>query len=240
MHEMNKDTHDSKLCINCSARKLALFEPCTEKELEHRHYQPHQQTTLQNSEALFNEGDLDVKACTLQSGWALCFKLLPDGHRQILHIGLPGDFLGYRSNKTIPIDYSVISAGESTFCSFNDEQLKHIFSNNFAVTDRFFSMQDKSVRECRKNLTIIGQAKAKQKIAYFFCTILKKLEERGVSTKGSIDFPLMREDIADAIGITSVHLSRLSTELAKDKIIDCRHGKLTVLNREKLFQLQED
>ena len=224
-------------CIDCTARKLALFEPCSDNELEQRQHQPHAQIKLQANDMLFSEGDQNVPAFTLQSGWAICYKLLANGQRQVLHIALKGDFLGYRADTSQAIDYSVKALTESTFCSFADNELKRILSTNFAISNRFFTMQDKQARACRENLMVIGQAKAKNKIAHFFCSIIEKLEERDFSTQGSIDFPLMREDIADAIGITSVHLSRLSTELANEGIIECHHGRLTVLNREKLFSL---
>ena len=33
----------------------------------------------------------------LQEGWACCYKLLPDGGRQVIDVRLPGDFIGLRS-----------------------------------------------------------------------------------------------------------------------------------------------
>ncbi len=224
-------------CIDCSARKLALFEPCSENDLSQREHKPHVQIKLKANEMLFSEGDKNVTAFTLQAGWAICYKLLSNGQRQVLHIGLKGDFLGYQADPKQAIDYSVITLSESVFCSFSDQELKRILLTDFAISQRFFKMQDDATRECRENLAMIGQAKAKQKIAHFFKAIILRLEERNIATDQIIDFPLTREDIADAIGITSVHLSRLSSELTQERVIECRHGFLKVINRSKLFSL---
>lgn len=52
--------------------------------------------------------------------------------------------------------------------------------------------------------------------------IINWLEKRGVNINKPIKFPLSRVDIADAIGVTSVHLSRVSVELREEKVVDCR------------------
>ena len=233
----DKTTKKSISCIDCTARKLALFATCSDSDLEKRDHQPHAQFHLKTNDLLFSEGDINVPAYTLQSGWAICYKLLENGQRQIVHIALKGDFLGFRANTYTAIDYSVKALSDCTFCSFTGQELSQIMSSDSSVASRFMTMLDKNARDCRDNLAFIGQAKAKQKIAHFFTTIIKRLEERDISTEGSIFFPLMREDIADAIGITSVHLSRLSTELANDEIVDCHHGKLTILDKEALLNL---
>ncbi len=68
----------------------------------------------------------------------------------------------------------------------------------------------------------------------FLTDLVERLSAQGVNPKDMIDFPLTREDVADAIGITPVHLSRISSELRKEKVLDCRYGKLKIRNLDLL------
>ena len=46
---------------------------------------------------IVHEGQTDHRAYILQSGWACCYKLLPDGGRQVITFSVPGDILGMRN-----------------------------------------------------------------------------------------------------------------------------------------------
>jgi len=228
---------DQIACLECSARRFAWFKPCSKETLKtHQKYRSAQHH-LDVGDYLFMEGDKPRSVYTLQEGWIICFKSLANGQRQILHIGLAGDFIGHRINFDEAIDYSVVAVTKCTFCAFSEETVQKLLQADPKLINRLFEINDANNKECRMSLSYIGQSAAKLKVAFFLSKMIHRLKERGVDTSQSIYFPLTREEIADAIGITSVHLCRISVDMRRSGIVDCRHNRLDIMNIKKLEKL---
>lgn len=217
-------------CLSCEAREFAWFESVSEDQLVEREKKRTGQYKLAANEHLFMEGDEHHACYTLKQGWAICYKQLKDGQRQIVHVALAGDFLGYKSDPDEPIDYSVMAITDCTLCSFSEESMNELLKVDINLIHRLIAIQTKQNKTCRKSLSYVGQSQAKSKIAFFLIDLIERLERRGVDVREIVDFPLSRIDIADAVGITSVHLGRVSVELSQDNIVECRNNTLNVKN----------
>lgn len=226
-------------CDNCATRRFAWFEPCGKEELAVMQQQRQCQHVIQPGEFIFMEGDAPGSTYTLQEGWAICFKLLANGQRQILYVALAGDFIGYRNHTSDNIDFSVMAVTPCRICAFSQDNIDTLLELSPKLTQRLIDIQLQQLQTCRNRLSYIGQSQAKLKVAYFLMEIIKRLEKRGVDINRPVMFPLSRVDIADAIGVTSVHLSRVSVELREEGIVDCRHNRLNVMNIEKLNSLAQ-
>lgn len=240
MKQLNKlPTEEQISCDTCASRRFAWFEPCAKDELIVMQQQRQCQHIVAPGEYIFMEGDTPDSTFTLQEGWAICFKLLANGQRQILYVALAGDFIGYRNNTNETIDFSVMALTPCRLCSFSQANIDTLLTISSKLTHRLISIQLQQAQTCRNRLSYVGQSQAKLKVAYFLMEIINRLEKRGANISKPIKFPLSRVDIADAIGVTSVHLSRISVELREEKIVDCRHNRLNVLNLEKLKQMAD-
>ncbi len=225
-------------CMDCEARQFAWFEPgSADLVLSERQKYRSSQLLLERNEYLFREGEVHKAAYTLKEGWAICYKQLQDGQRQIVHIALPGDFLGYQTDPEQTIDYSVMTLTECKFCSFTPSAIDHLLENDINLIKRLMEIQNKQNVACKLKLSIVGRAQTRHKIAFFLADLVRRLERRGINTADIISIPLSREDIADAIGITPVHLSRVIVEFHNDKIMECRHNKLKIINLKELQEL---
>ncbi|HGG59954.1 MAG TPA: Crp/Fnr family transcriptional regulator [Gammaproteobacteria bacterium] len=226
-------------CADCSTRRHAWFKHCNTKELNDLQEHRTAQHTLKAGDYLFMEGDTPGAAFTLQEGWVICFKSLSNGRRQILSVAFSGDYLGYQSDMSQPIDYSAMAVSDCRICSFNGPSIMHLLQKQPSLIQSLLEIQQQQAIACRTRLTYVGQAPAKQKLAYFLTNILAKLEQRGVDIRETIDFPLTHEDVADAIGITSVHMCRVAIELRRAGIVDCRHNHIRVTDFPALKALAQ-
>ncbi len=226
-------------CLTCDAREFAWFESVSEGQLLERQKNRTGQYRLAINEHLFMEGDEHHSCYTLKEGWAICYKQLKNGQRQIVHVALAGDFLGYKSDPNEPIDYSVMAVTDCVLCSFSEESMNELLKVDSQLIHRLIAIQTKQNKTCRKSLSYVGQSQAKNKVAFFLLDLIERLERRGVDINGVVDFPLARIDIADAIGITPVHLGRVSVELSQDDIVECRHNSLNVKNYSILKEMAD-
>jgi CRP-like cAMP-binding protein len=221
-------------CLDCEARQFAWFESVSEDSLQEREKLRSGQYRLPANQYLFMEGDEHHTAYTLKEGWAICYKQLKDGQRQIVHIALPGDFLGYKTDPGAPIDYSVMAVTDCVLCAFSEKNINLLLQKDTSLIHRLIAIQTKQGQACRTRLSYVGQSQAKNKVAFFLMDLIERLERRGVDVGENVPFPLSRTDIADAIGITPVHLGRVSVELSQEEIVECRHNILNVKNYDKL------
>ena len=231
---MLKKVVKNSSCLNCEARKFAWFESGSDSQLIEREKKRTGQYTLAANQYLFMEGDEHHSCYTLKQGWAICYKQLKNGQRQIVHIALAGDFLGYKSDPKERIDYSVLAITDCTLCSFSEESMNALLQIDTDLIHRLIAIQTKQNQICRKSLSYIGQSQAKRKVAFFLIDLVARLERRGIDITQTIDFPLSRINIADAIGITPVHLGRVSVQLRQDEIVDFRHNSLNIKNYQAL------
>lgn len=220
--------------MDCEAREFAWFEPGDVAHLPERQKHRAGQYHVRPGGHIFREGDVLDRAYTLKTGWAVCYKLLANGQRQVLHIALAGDFIGCQANYTHPIDYSVTAVTDCILCAFRSENIEQLLISDPSLMKRLFEINANQAEKCRTRLAYVGQAQAKYRVALFLTHLIERLGRRGVDTSQLVEFPLTREDIADAVGITSVHLSRISAELRSQGIVDCRYNRLVVTDLEAL------
>ncbi len=224
-------------CTECPVRKLAWFEPGEDDALARREALRTTQYTVAAKQPVYQEGDAPREVYTLQSGWVIQYKMLENAHRQVLHVALPGDLLAFRPDLDQPLDHAAVAATDITLCVFNEQSIHQLLSEFPELTHRLFQIQSAQAEQCRRRLSYVGQAPARQRIALFLLDLIERLSVRGVDISQSISFPLNHEDIADAVGITPVHLSRLSSEMRSLGIVDCRYNKLTVRDIGRLQSL---
>jgi len=238
MHQQDKiPVMTESSCRDCDSRKFAWFEPGDEANLAQREKQRLGQYKVRAGGNVFREGDVLDRAYTLKQGWAICYKLLANGQRQVLHIALAGDFIGCQVNHDQPIDYTVATVTDCVFCAFSAKSIESLLIAEPSLMKRLFEINAKQSEKCRTRLAYVGQAQARYRVALFLTHLIERLERRGVDTSQIVEFPLTREDIADAVGITSVHLSRISAELRAQNIVECRYNRLVVTDLEALKRL---
>ncbi len=226
-------------CDNCTSRQHSWFKRCNKKELHTVQLLRSSQNWFSAGDYLFMEGETPSAAYTLQEGWAICYKTLSNGQRQILSVAFSGDFLGYRTDMSKPIDYSVMALTDCRICSFSQSNIKQLLYKTPDLVLSLIKIQEAQSTAYRTSLTYVGQAPAKLKLAYFLINILRKLKSRGTDISKNITFPLTHEDVADCIGITSVHMCRIAVELRRSNIVDCRHNHIIVKDYDALNSLAQ-
>ena len=78
---------------------------------------------------------------------------------------------------------------------------------------------------------IPGMQEFKGKLASAPKTLADALGRRGMMTSDKVEFPLRLNHIADATGLTTVHVRKLQTEFQRLGLIDLKDRSLALLDR---------
>jgi CRP-like cAMP-binding protein len=67
--------------------------------------------------------------------------------------------------------------------------------------------------------------------------IEQRAKTRGLLSNGTIPFPLRQTHIADALGLTAVHVNRTINALRRDGLITCHRGAMVIEDRNALEEI---
>ncbi len=230
-------------CHECPVRALALFKGVADEHLDWTQDYRSNQYQLPAKHDVYQEGEDHELAYTLFSGWAFVYKTLTNGKRQIIRFALPGDFLGFQAKLTAPMSHAVQSLTQVTLCGFPRSALAGMLSERTDLASRMITMNARDMALCQNHLMGAGRKSAKERVAFLFLELFHRVKSLGEILPGSdetsIAFPVSQEDIADAMGLTAVHVNRTLRELKDDGLAIATHRRLEILDEPRMAELAQ-
>jgi CRP-like cAMP-binding protein len=83
----------------------------------------------------------------------------------------------------------------------------------------------------------IAQRNALERLAHLICELFLRLERVGLTDGYSCEFPLTQVDIADALGLTGIHVNRMLQQLRSLKLLTLKDRTLSIADMEALRRL---
>ena len=225
---MKVNTTNLPGCNECAIRATALFGELEMTHLDKARALRSSQVVYEAGEYLYHEGDVPDKAYTIYKGWVILFKDMQDGNRQILRFALPGDFLCYKVGNHKIIDHSAIAVSEATLCAFPIDRFRETISQLPELAFAISSITERTTQRCHTVLTTIASHPAETKIAFLLLSLFIRETSLDPANAECVPFPITQEDIADALGLTSIHVNRVLQVLRKDGLIECKNRCLRV------------
>ena len=87
--------------------------------------------------------------------------------------------------------------------------------------------------------TNTGRRSAQGRLANLLVELWERQRRNGMTDTNILELPISQTVLADAIGLTPVHVSRVMSQLAEANVIsfDKRSRKIVALDRTRLYQL---
>jgi len=166
----------------------------------------------------------------LCDGWAFRHLKLGTGRRQILNFLLSGDLFTSISVFYDKMHFSADALSDVRVSTFQRAAVMARLSNDSHLLSAARQICVDETLYAERLLSTLGQGTAEQRIAFLFLRIAEQLSRDNVITNHRYYFPLRLEHIADAVGLTTVHVSRVISSLRKRKVIDISQTHLTFLD----------
>jgi len=168
------------------------------------------------------------------SGWSVSSIALPDGRRQILSFLLPGDVVSTAFLFGPLSGRHVEAVTEVTYRKFKRNDLRALLFENPEVFDRISkTWLDERVQADQLALDL-GRRTASERIARQILNLAERLAKRGMMNGQTMDFPLRQRHIADATGLTPVHVSKVLGEFQRARLIEISSRSLTIIKEAEL------
>ncbi|KRQ05532.1 Crp/Fnr family transcriptional regulator [Bradyrhizobium manausense] len=185
-------------------------------------------------EDLVAEGDPIDSVRVVLSGWLFRHKTLEDGRRQIVNFILPGETCDAHAYLLPAIDHSISTATSVAYAEIKRPHFETLMASERTLAEAFMCetvLNNAIQREWTINL---GRRAALEKVAHLFCEIYERLRPVGHADGNSCSFPVTQMDLADATGLSVVHLNRTVQELRAAGLIILRERTLTIPDLDAL------
>ena len=185
---------------------------------------------------LIREGEHPRYIHLMLDGWACRYKTLPDGRRQIVAFFVPGDFCDLNVYVLKAMDHSIGAITRLSVADISRDEMDKLTTDYPRVTQALWweALVNSAIqREWTLN---VGQRTAYERIAHLLVELFLRLKTVDLITGTSCDFPLTQTDIADATGLTAVHVNRTLQELRRDKLIELDRRRLNIPNLQRLME----
>ena len=173
----------------------------------------------------------------LCAGWAFRYFQLSDGRRQILKFLLPGDIFSSVSVFERTFHFSVKALTEVQLSGFARTEIRSRCAASADVQSAIASSCMADNHHTTELLTALGQRSAEERIAHLLLNLLPRIAARNVIREQRYPFPLRQQHIADAVGLTSVHVSRVLSLFRDRRVLELSEGVLKVLNPPELERI---
>lgn len=184
---------------------------------------------------VYRAGEAPGRIMVLREGWAAKSAFTPDGKRQVLSILLPGDTVGGELVMRSEARTHVQALTPIKYCAFDIDELMASSKDEPKFVWALVGLCSTSREASESRLVDLGRRNAAQRIVSFILEVFERLTKRGLADGATIPFPLRQHIIADALGLTQVHVSRIITALRNRGAIRLSGGKLTILDMGALL-----
>jgi CRP/FNR family transcriptional regulator len=223
-------------CAACAVRMLSV---CNAIDDEHLHRLAGIVATrdVEAHQTFVNEGDPADHLFNVTGGTVKVYKLLADGRQQITGFLFAGDFLGLSSNQHYV--YSAEAVTRVTYCRFPRKKLEQLLADFPAMEHRLLGIASNELAAAQDQMLLLGRKTAREKVASFILFLSRRAAKAGLKAN-PVEVPMTRADIADYLGLTIETVSRIFTQLRKDKLIELPSADLVrILDGEGLEEAAE-
>lgn len=187
-----------------------------------------------SGEDLMTEGDPVDSVRIVLSGWLCRYKTLEDGRRQIVNFIFPGETFDVYAFLLSTIDHSITTMTPVVYAEIKRTRFENLLAGDRSLAEAFWceSLINSAIqREWAINL---GRRVALERVAHLFCEIFERLRPVGMIDGNSCVMPVTQMDLADATGLSVVHLNRTLQELRGSGLIVLRGRALTIPDLDAL------
>lgn len=195
--------------------------------------------TVEPRTVIVRRGDHVDVSTYLISGYICQYMDDRNGHRQLVALHVPGDFVDLHAFPLKRLDHDVASLGRVEIGVYEHETLARIGTDNPHLTRMLWYSTLLDAAMHREWIFRLGRLGAMGRVAHFFCELDTRLAMVGLSDDHRFTLPLTQADLAEATGLTGVHVNRTLRRLREDGMMSFRNGDVAITDPVRLARLAE-
>ena len=220
-------------------RRVKHYVDIKDEDLKVLFNLPHTTQTFASGQTIVSLNEPIEKLYIVESGWSLRARYLDDGRRQIVNFHLPGDYFDLMSLVGARSDHTVSAATDVKIRVFKGRDFLDAIQTSPHLASAFWWVTVQEETILRQQIVRIGRMSARERIANF----ILELDRRQSICEGFQDdfvpLPVPQAFLADALGLSIVHISRSLTTLKAQDLLKTNRRGIEIIDRAGLMELAE-
>lgn len=188
---------------------------------------------------LVSEGAPLNASILLIDGFVARYKDLAEGERQITEMHVAGDFVDLHGYLLKRLEHSICALTPVRIALVPHAALTAITEREPHLTRLLWLSTQIDAAIQRERILSLGRRSAIARIAHLLCELFHRLQAVGRAADGSFELPITQIDLADATGLTPVHVNRMLGRLRNEGLVTFRSGIVRIHDLPGLEQRAE-
>ena len=224
------------MTINAFTQKLERWEHLSDADQNTLEAISGRVESVERHQQLIREGDDPRIVFLLLEGWAIRYKVLPNGKRQIVAILLPGDLCDIHIFILDHMDHGIAMLTAGKVVRIPKDTMLTVIDENPAIARALWwtTLVDEAV--LREWLVNVGGRDGYARVAHLICELHVRMGNVGLVADGAMSLPLTQTDMGEALGLTPIHVNRMLRKLRLRGLITFKSFRLDILDLEGLVE----
>ena len=229
--------HDVSLAQHPFVARLSRFMQLSAADLSSLERILERERLVKKRKDLVVVGDEYRNLCFVKDGYAIRYKLLRSGKRQILNVILPGDVIGFPVSFFDRSIYSVVAVSDLTYniCALYAYARLCYEEPQFGLALSWLAAHEAAIYA--EHIVDLGRRTPVERLAHFLLEIHARLLAVGRAERTSFDLPFSQEIMADVLGLSVPHLNRVMQQLRAEQLITSRGRSVELTDMASLQTL---
>jgi CRP-like cAMP-binding protein len=180
---------------------------------------PYHLKTLDSATYLVREGDPPSQCAVIVSGFAYRQKLTGDGARQIIALLIPGEAVDFQNLFLDVADHSVQMLTRGEVAIVPRSEFQDLARSRAAVGHAILVKTLVEASIFREWVLNVGRRDSRARLSHVLCELAIRLDALGLAEEYGYELPMTQEQLADALGLTPVHVNRVLKSLEAEGLI---------------------
>lgn len=213
-------TDEAPAALSPMLRKLKLWANLDTDDQQALLDLPHSVVNAGRNQPIVREGDRVAHCWLMLSGFCVRYKYVGDGGRQILSIHMAGDLVDLQNAMLGTADHGIQTLTQCQIAKIPIEAIQQLAHARPTINDALWrdTLVDASIH--REWVANVGRRDAPTRLAHLLCEFALKLDAVNLGEQLNYELPMTQDQLADATGLTVVHVNRVLRSLARDGLIE--------------------
>jgi CRP-like cAMP-binding protein len=209
-------------------RKLTALFPLDEADRQALLALPHRVRAVEQHHYVVRERESATQCCLMLSGFSVRHKIVARGARQIVAIHMKGDMVDLQNSVLGTADHSVqmLTTGEIALIPRDAIQQLALERPRIGMAMWKDTLVDGSI--FREWIANVGRRDSATRLAHVLCEFALRLKLAGLGEQTNYELPMTQEQLADVLGLTSVHVNRTLQALERQQLISRTQRSVTI------------
>ena len=170
-------------------------------------------------------------------GWICRYKILPSGTRQIMAFLMPGDACDLHIKLLAEMDHGIQAVTPAMVATVSRADMQTMMDGHPGVARAMYTAQLVDEGIMRAWIVSMGRRSSIERVAHLICELYLRARNIGLTHDDEFALPLSQLVLADALGMTAVHINRILKELRLAGAMALSRGSVTIMDPGKLVQI---